>query len=274
MNKLVLGDCIDRMMRLDEGLVDLVFADPPYNIGFDYGGEYDDSLSASEYLRWSRHWMEEVHRVLKPNGTFWLAIGDEWAADLLCAARSIGFHQRSWVVWYYTFGVNSERKYTRSHAHLLYFVKDNNAFTFNTEAARIPSARAAIYKDKRADPDGRLPDDTWIIRPQQLDQKAFPQFGDTWHIPRIAGTFRQRVPGAPNQMPEQLLGRIVRHCSNEGDLVLDPFLGTGTTCAVARKLGRRYLGFEQSKSFLAGARKRVRSCKPGDPLDGPIPQGD
>lgn len=272
-SKLIFGDCLAKMREMEEGVVDLAFADPPFNVGFDYGDEYDDNMSASEYSRWSRDWIEQVHRVLKPHGSFWLAIGDEWAADLLCEARSLGFHQRSWVIWYYTFGVNSPKKYTRSHAHLLYFTKHKKNYTFNTDAARVPSARALVYNDKRANPDGRLPDDTWILRPQELDQEAFPEFGDTWHIPRVCGTYKERIDGAPNQMPEQLMGRIIRHCSNEGDLVLDPFTGTGTTAVVARKLNRRYLGFEQSQRFLDGARRRVRACRPGDPLDGPIPQG-
>lgn len=273
MNNIIKGDCLAGMRGLTEGTVHLVFADPPFNVGFDYGDEYDDNLSASEYRRWSRDWIEQVARVLHPRGSFWLAICDEWAADLLCEARSLGLHQRSWVIWYYTFGVNSPKKYTRSHAHLLYFVKDKKHFTFNVDQCRVGSARELVYNDKRADPDGRLPDDTWILRPQELDERSFPEFGDTWHIPRVAGTFKQRIPGAANQMPEQLLGRIIRHCSNPGDLVLDPFVGTGTTCAVAKKLGRQYLGYEQSERFCEGAKRRVRACRPGDPLDGPIPQG-
>lgn len=273
MNTIKFGDCVAGMWRLEPESVDLAFADPPFNIGFDYGGEYDDSLGASEYSRWSRDWIEAVYRVVKPTGAFWLAIGDEWAADLLCEARSLGFHQRSWVIWYYTFGMNSVGKYSRSHAHLLYFTKHRREFTFNRGAARIPSARELVYNDKRANPDGRLPDDTWIIRPQELDEQAFPEFSDTWHIPRIAGTFNQRVKDIPNQMPEQLLGRIIRHCSNEGELVLDPFMGSGTTAVVAKKLGRQYVGFEQSRRFVDGARRRVVECNHGDPLDGPIPQG-
>ena len=105
--------------------------------------------------------------MLKPGGTFWLAIGDEYAAELKVAAEhQIGFHTRSWVVWYYTFGVNCTRKFSRSHAHLFHFVKDENNFTFNAEdpQIRVPSARALVYADKRANPAGRLPDDTWIVR--------------------------------------------------------------------------------------------------------------
>ena len=81
----------------------------------------------TQYLDWSRDWIAAVHRVLKPSGTFWLAIGDEYAAELKLASQEIGFHPRSWVIWYYTFGVNCKHKFSRSHAHLFYFVKDPQA---------------------------------------------------------------------------------------------------------------------------------------------------
>lgn len=155
------------MNGLPAGSVDLVFADPPFNIGYDYD-EYDDSKECAHYLDWSGHWIGAVHRVLKPDGTFWLAIGDEYAAELKVLSQKIGFHCRSWVVWYYTFGVNCTRKFNRSHAHLFQFIKDDKQFTFNAEdpAVRVPSARALVYGDSRANPKGRLPDDTWVLRPQ------------------------------------------------------------------------------------------------------------
>lgn len=268
---LITIDCIKGMQHLEAERVDLVFADPPFNIGFDYGGEYDDNLNSAEYSGWSRQWLSEVYRLLKPTGTFWLAIGDEWVADLRIAAREIGFHLRSWVVWYYTFGVNSPKKFTRSHAHLLYFTKHPTQFTFNVDEIRVPSARAVVYNDARANPKGRLPDDTWILRPQEIPA-GFPADHDTWHFPRIAGTFRQRQPGAPNQMPEQLLGRVIRACSNPGDLVMDPFVGTGTTLVVAKKLARDYLGYEISAAFALAARARIAAAARGDPLDSPIPK--
>lgn len=266
-------DCVAGMGSTGKGTVDLVVADPPYNIGYDYDGEYDDSMPPDQYLAWSDRWMRCVHRILKPEGVFWLAIGDEWAAELKVAARGAGFHMRSWVIWYYTFGQYSPKKMTRSHAHFFFFTKHKENYTFNVDAERVPSARQIVYKDARANPDGRLPDDTWIIRPQELDAAAFPEFSDTWHIPRINGTFNQRVEGAPNQMPEQLIGRIIRLCSNPGDLVVDPFAGSGTTLAVAKKLGRRYLGWENSEKFAAGAARRIDAAQAGQSLDGPIPQG-
>ncbi|MFO0952071.1 MAG: site-specific DNA-methyltransferase [Isosphaeraceae bacterium] len=261
------GDCVEGLSRVREGSVDLVFADPPFNIGYDYD-VYDDRKSYQHYLDWSRRWIAEVYRVLKPGGTFWLAIGDEYAAELkVLAHRELGFSPRNWVVWYYTFGVHCKKKFTRSHAHLFYFVKDPKNFTFNDDAVRVPSARQLVYLDARADPKGRVPDDTWILRPQDVPE-GFAAEGDTWYFPRVCGTFKERAGWHGCQMPEQLLGRIIRACSNEGDVVLDPFGGSGTTLAVAKKLNRRYLGFELSPEYAAQIRARLDSAKVGQKLEG------
>lgn len=269
-NQLYQGDCIARMQELDEGSVDLAFADPPFNIGYDYD-VYEDRKSYEHYLDWSRQWIAGVSRVLKPAGTFWLAIGDEYAAELkLITQNEAGFTCRSWVVWYYTFGVNCTRKFTRSHAHLFHFVKDRKKFTFNRKdpAIRVPSARQLVYADIRANPDGRLPDDTWILRPQDVPD-GFSEDQDTWYFSRVAGTFKERKGFHGCQMPEQLLGRIIRASSNEEELVLDPFAGSGTTLAVAKKLGRQWVGFELSKEYVKKVQARLDSIYVGQPLDGP-----
>src|SRR5438105_8678990 len=161
LDTIVLGDCIAGLNALPKGSVDLAFADPPFNIGYDYD-VYRDALEADQYLAWSREWISAAYRALSPRGTFWLAIGDEYAAELKIESQRIGFIPRSWVVWYYTFGVNCKHKFTRSHAHLFYFVKDARDFTFrgNELENRVPSARQLVYNDGRANPDGRLPDDT------------------------------------------------------------------------------------------------------------------
>jgi site-specific DNA-methyltransferase (adenine-specific) len=262
-------DCIAGMNALPEGTVDLAFADPPFNIGYDYD-VYHDSKDHQHYLDWSRDWIAAVHRMLKADGTFWLAIGDEYAAELkVLAQREIGFHIRSWVIWYYTFGVNCTTKFSRSHAHLFHFVKDPKRFTFRAEELenRIPSARQLVYGDSRANPNGRLPDDTWILRPQDLAGHFTPQ-EDTWYFPRVAGTFKERKGFHGCQMPEQLLGRIIRTCSHERDVVLDPFSGSATTLAVAKKLGRRWLGFDLSPDYVKCGTSRLAAIQPGDPLDG------
>lgn len=247
--QIIRGDCLYELGKLDVHSVDLMFADPPFNIGYKYDGYYDRK-STLEYLAWSREWMSYILGILKPKGTFWLAIGDEYAAELkVMCTRDLGLTCRNWVIWHYTFGNHCTRKFGRSHTHLLYFVKDPKHFTFNADAVRVPSARQLKYKDKRANPKGRVPH-------------------DVWQFPRVCGTFEEREGFHGCQMPEQVLARIILACSNEGDLVLDPFVGSGTTLAVAKKLRRRYLGIEVSKNYAAGARRRLARVEPGYPICG------
>jgi site-specific DNA-methyltransferase (adenine-specific) len=166
--------------------------------------------------------------------------------------------------------VNCTRKFNRSHAHLFQFIKDEKQFTFNAEdpAVRVPSARALVYGDSRANPKGRLPDDTWVLRPQDAPE-SFQSMDDLWYYSRVAGTFKERQGFHGCQMPEQLLGRIIRVSSNPGDVVFDPFTGSGTTLAVAKKLGREFLGTELSADYAKYATQRLKGIKSGDPLDGP-----
>lgn len=256
-NNVILSDCIEGMRQLDEGSVDLVFADPPFNIGYSYD-IYKDNYSDEKYLRWSRDWMTEVYKVLKPSGTFWLAIGDEYAAELkFFCTREIGFICRSWVVWYYTFGVNCMKKFTRSHVHLFHFVKDVKNFTFNGDLIRVPSARQLRYNDRRANPKGRLPDDTWILNPKDLENELGPD-KDTWLMSRICGTFKEREGWHGCQMPKKLLERIILVSSNEREKVLDPFTGSGTTLEAAKDLNRQYLGFEISEKYREQSLQRLK----------------
>ncbi len=301
-NRIHQGDCVELLAKLEPGSVHLAFADPPFNIGYEYD-VYDDRKAYEHYLDWSRQWMAGVHKALRPDGTFWLAIGDEYAAELKLVARDLGFSCRSWVIWYYTFGVNCTRKFNRSHAHLFHFLKDPKRFTFNFEdpTIRVPSARQLVYADARANPKGRLPDDTWILRPADGGAAAdgasaaadgrspvadggspaaewilrpqdlpggFSEDSDTWYFPRVAGTFKERAGFHGCQMPEQLLGRIVRASSNAGNLVLDPFTGSGTTLTVAKKLGRNWIGCELSPDYVRQATERMEKAAVGDALNG------
>jgi DNA modification methylase len=268
-HQIVEKDCIEGMRSLPDEAVDLVFADPPFNIGYDYD-RYRDDLDDDAYLGWCRQWGREVVRILKPTGTFWLAIGDEYAAELkLLFQRELGLQCINWVIWYYTFGVHCTRKFARSHTHLFYFVRDPKQYTFNDLEIRVPSARMTTYADPRADARGRIPDNTWILRPQDAPT-IFEAAEDTWYYSRVAGTFGERKGFHGCQMPEQVLGRIIKLSSNEKELVLDPFGGSGTTLSVAKKLGRRCLGFDISSNYVSQIRKRLQHVNVGDPLLGPV----
>ena len=236
---IVHGDVLQILPRWPAGCVDLVFADPPFNIGYQYD-KYRDDLAPTEYLAWTRAWIDECLRVLKPDGTLWIAIGDEYAAEVRVLMRPKAT-LRNWVIWRYTFGQCCKAKFNRAHAHLLYFVKDIKNYTFNDRAVRVPSDRQLKYDDKRANPQGKLPD-------------------DVWKFSRVCGTFKERVGWHPCQMPVALLERVVKACSKRGDLVLDPFAGSGTTLVAAAKLNRRWIGVELSEQYADLAGNRVREA--------------
>lgn len=268
-NQIHQGDCVELLNKVEPKSIDLVFADPPFNIGYEYD-VYDDQMQTDDYLHWCRQWIGGVYSALKDDGTFWLAIGDEYAAELKIEAQKTGFHCRSWVVWYYTFGVNCVNGFSRSHTHIFHFVKDKKNFTFNriNPQIRVKSARQLVYADNRANPNGRLPDNTWITRPQDAPLSFSPSH-DTWYIPRVAGTFKEREGFHGCQMPEQLLARIIRSTSKPQDIVLDPFGGSGTTLCVAKKLARQWMGFELSDDYVQYISQRLQRTNSGDPIDGP-----
>ncbi len=255
LNDVIEGDCVKVLAELPAGSVDLVFADPPFNIGYEYD-VYDDRRAKADYLAWTETWLAAAVRVLKPDGSFFLAIGDEFVAEHKVRLDALGLTMRNWIVWHYTFGVNCAKKFNRSHAHILYYVKNPKRYTFNPDAVRVPSARMTTYADRRANPVGKLPDDTWVLRPQESDAH-FHDDQDTWFVSRVCGTFKERV-SHPCQMPEGVLERIVRVATNPDGVVLDPFAGSGTTLAVAKKLGRSYVGVELSEQYADGVRKRLQ----------------
>ncbi|HUU98805.1 MAG TPA: site-specific DNA-methyltransferase [Phycisphaerae bacterium] len=232
------GDACELLESWSPGTVDLAFADPPFNIGYVYD-KYQDDLPDEQYVGWCRRWMAGCQRVLKASGSFYIAIGDDFAAETRMLGRELGLHLRNWIVWHYTFGQNTKNKFCRAHTHIFYFTKHSSRFTFNDQALRFPSARHTEYQDLRANPAGRLPDDVWD------------------EYPRVCGTFRERAGFHGCQMPEALLMRIILASSNPGDVVLDPFVGSGTTAVAAKRLGRRYVGIDISPEYVKHTQERL-----------------
>ena len=235
--RLVHGSCIDVLQRVKPSSIDLVFADPPFNIGYDYD-EYEDKMPPGKYLAWCKTWINLCRLALKPTGSMFVAIGDEYAAQMKLLLDKSGMHWRNWIIWHYTFGVYCKSKFGRDHAHILYYTNHPKKFTFNGQDILVPSARQSVYNDRRAVAGGRVP-------------------GDVWLYPRVCGTFKERT-GHPCQMPEALLERIVQVASSPGDVVLDPFAGSGTSAAVAQRLGRRFVTSEISKRYCRMIANRLR----------------
>ncbi len=243
LNQIIAGDCIEILNKAEKPFADLIFADPPFNIGYKYD-KYKDNQKKQHYIDWTRQWMSACCKVLKPAGSFYIAIGDDYAAYVkMIAEDELGLFCRNWIIWHYTFGQQTKNKFARSHTHILYFVKDKKEFTFNDFAVRTPSDRQLIYKDKRANLAGKMPDDVW----------------DSFS--RVCGTFKERQPWHPCQMPELLLARIIAASSNAGDCVLDPFIGSGTTAVVAVKYGRDYCGIDISQDYVENTIGRIEQIK-------------
>jgi site-specific DNA-methyltransferase (adenine-specific) len=233
------GDCLAELSRLGEP-ARLIVADPPYNIGIDYGeGKGADRRPDSEYRAWCREWLRLCADALTPDGSLWLVLPDEQVAYLAVACDALGLHRRNWLKWYETFGVNCTTKFNRTSRHLLYYTRDSKRFVFNRDAVQCPSDRQLKYKDKRANPEGKILD-------------------DVWEIPRLCGTHRERLRGFPTQLPLALLRRVVGCASGPDDLVVDPFSGSGTTGVAAVDLGRRYIGIEKSRDFADRSRERLK----------------
>lgn len=238
--RIVNEDCLNAFDLEEPKSVRLIVADPPYNIGIDYGrGASADKLPEKDYLAWCDDWIERCYETLTADGSLWVIISDEYAAEIAVALKEYGFHRRAWIKWYETFGVNCANNFNRCTRHIFYCVKDAKKFVFHDEAVRSPSARQTKYNDKRANPAGKIWD-------------------DLWQIPRLTGTCQERIPDFPTQLPLDLVRPIVRCASHVGDTVLDPFCGSGTTGVAAIEARRNFVGYEWEDRFCDLAELRLK----------------
>ncbi len=244
--RLYVGDCRDVLASLpDRGSVDLVFADPPFNWDVPYD-EWHDGMPRAEYERFTYDWLDACVEVLAPHGSLWVNIPDDTAAEVVIHLKRRGLTMINWCVWHFRFGQNRSGSFIMSKVHVLYFAKDPDRRTWNADAVLEPSDRASVYYDPRtlakdSNKGMRVPLDVW--------------YGQYWG--RIQGNNKERRHAHHNQIPEVYIERIILACTNEGDLVVDPFLGSGTTSTVARAWNRRSIGVEYSAANAASAWDRI-----------------
>lgn len=246
------GDCreiLPRLAPVREQRVDLVFADPPFNWNRAYD-KWDDRMPEREYLRFTYDWIDLCIGALTPTGSLWINIPDDWAAEIVVHVKQRGLTMINWGIWHYRFGQNTTGRFINSKVHVLYFARNPAARVWNPESVMEQSDRAAVYNDPRTfeksdgSPAGlRIPMDVW--------------YGPYWG--RIQGNNTERRPNHDNQLPEVYLERVIRCSSNPGQLVLDPFIGSGTTPVIARALGRHFIGTEFSEENARSAFERASS---------------
>ncbi len=238
------GSCETALQELRDESVDLIFADPPYNIGKSFGKFRDRWPSEDDYIHWCQHWLEICLRKMKSSGSLYVMTSTQAMPFL-----DIWLRERctilSRIVWHYdSSGVQARNYYGSLFEPILFCVKDPRAYTFNAEAIQVEARTGAVRK--LVDYRKRIP------TPYQ--SRKVP--GNVWTIPRVRYRMNE-YESHPSQKPEALLERIILASSNPGDLVLDPFAGTFTTCAVAQRLGRRSVGIEQEREYLKIGLRRL-----------------
>ena len=244
------GDCLEMMGQLQAETIDLTVTSPPYNIG----KVYEKILSLNECLDWCESWISQIHRITNPGGTFWLNLG---YVGISKKAKAIPLPYLLWdrsaffmvqeVVWHYGAGVAASKFYSPRNEKFIWYVKDPNDYVFNLDDVRDPNVK---YPNQKKN--GKLKCNTIGKNPT-----------DVWLFPKVTSgqnrSSKERTPH-PAQFPFVVIDRIIKASSNQGDLVLDPFLGSGTTIEAALANDRAAIGIEIKEEYVEIAVKRIESA--------------
>lgn len=250
---LFIGDSIQWLTSLPGETVDLILGDPPYNIK---KAEWDTFESQQAYVEWSLRWIEQAARVLKPEGTLYICGFSEILADIKLPALKF-FAGCRWLVWHYKNKANLRADWGRSHESILHFRKGKE-FTFNVDAVRVPYGNHTTRYPERTQAEtsqyGNSHQEVWRPHPGGAKPR------DVIEIPTTCNGMNETTPH-PTQKPEELFRKLVLASSNPGDLVIDPFLGSGTTAVVAEQLKRKWMGCDLSPDYCQWAIQRIEMVK-------------
>nr|WP_299038639.1 site-specific DNA-methyltransferase [uncultured Psychrobacter sp.] len=242
-------DCLEGMKKIPKELVDLTITSPPYNIG----KEYEELAELGDYLEWCREWMQEVYRVTVPHGTFWLNVG---YLEVTGKGKAVPIPYLLWdktdfyliqeVVWNYSAGVACKKRLSPRNEKLLWYVKDPLSYTFNLDDIRDPDVKYPNQKKNgklKCNPLGKNPSDVWQIKKVTSGRNR---------------ASAERTPH-PAQFPIDLVERMLKASSNKGDLILDPFMGSGSTAETALANGRYVIGFELKDDYIGYSKDRIEN---------------
>lgn len=243
----------EQMSQIDDKTVDLVVTSPPYNIDIQYGNKtskgkvveskgvkYEDKMSEDDYRAMLKKVFDECKRVIKDDGSIWINIKNRvidgvivppfWIQDMFS-----DMYLKNLIVWNFDWGGSTNKRFAPRYEFVFWFVKDKNNYKFNLDDVKIPALN---------------------YRPDRY-KTQFKNPTDVWRISMVSGNFEERT-AHPAQYPEELIERIILAGSNQGDIILDPFMGSGTTAVVAKKLKRHYLGYEILEEYCNMANERLK----------------
>lgn len=243
---ILLGDSLDLMKNMDTNSIDLIFADEPYNIGKDFGNNKDTWESKSDYISWNQSWISEAMRILKDNGTIYLMTATQFMPYIDVFVQE-NYHVLSRIIWSYdSSGVQSKKIYGSLYEPILMFTKTKKSkITFNGQDILVEAktgARRGLI-DYRKNP------------PAPYNTTKIP--GNVWEFSRVRFKMDE-YENHPTQKPEALMERIIKASSNENDIIFDPFGGSFTTAAVAKKLGRKSISIDLNPDYYKIGLRRLQ----------------
>lgn len=248
------GDSLQLLKKLKDSSIDMVFADPPYSLK---KADWDTFKNQDEYIKFSMKWIKEVSRILKDTGTLYICGFSEILADIHHPAMRY-FYNCRWIIWHYKNKANLGSDWGRSHESIL-CLRKSKEYTMNVDLIRIPynthtlkypshpQAETSQYGNgkKRSN---------WTPNPLGAKPK------DVIEIPTTCNGMGEKTPH-PTQKPEELLRKIILASSDENEIVLDPFVGSGTTAVCAKQLGRQFIGIDQNSEYLEWAVNRLEQVR-------------
>lgn len=242
--QLWLGDSIEWLKSLPSESVDVIFADPPYNIK---KADWDSFENQEEYIKWSMLWIEQASRILKPTGTLYICGFSEILSDLKHPATKL-FHSCRWIIWHYKNKANLGKDWGRSHESILHFRKSKQ-FTLNIDNIRIPYGNHTLkypsHPQATTSQYGNGKNSKHVWKPNPLGAKP----RDVIECPTTCNGMHEKTPH-PTQKPEELIRKMILASSNVGEVILDPFCGSGTTPVCSEQLQRKWLACDISPEYL------------------------
>lgn len=242
--KIICGDAVEEMAKLPDKSVRLIVTDPPYNLNKNYGNN-QDNLEFTEYLEFSRKWLKEAHRILTDDGTIYVFMGMRYISYIYTILeQELGMTFNSWITWFYTQGIGKTKGFSPRHDDILMFTKHPKKFVFNLDDVRVPQKFYRSVNNMRG---------------------ANP--GNVWEFSHMHYCNKNRQ-NHPTQKPEGLYERMILSSSNVGDIVLDPFSGSGTLLRVCQQTGRCGIGIEVNPKYIKMTQERLATSFAGfDSID-------
>lgn len=229
---IICEDALNALQNIPSETIDLIVTDPPYNLNKNYG-KSNDKLEHEEYLKFSRQWLKECKRVLKPNGTIYVFMGMRYISYIYQILEEEGLFFNSWITWYYTQGIGKTKGFSPRHDDILMFTKHEKKYTFNLDNIRVPQKYYRSVNNMR----GANPGNVWEFS----------------HMHYCNANRQQH----PTQKPEGLYERMILASSNPGDTVLDPFGGSGTCLHVCQHTGRNCISIDNNPEYIEMAKERL-----------------